>query len=64
MVLGHYVMVLGNTLYFHIAIRVGLESFSGRCRDAPGDFMVLTLDISSSLECRLNLSSLENSTLP
>lgn len=52
-VLGHYVVVLGNTRYFHIAIRVGLESFSGRCRDAPGDFTVLTPDISSSLECRL-----------
>jgi len=55
-VLGHYVVVLGNTRYFHIAIRVGLESFSGRCRDAPGDFTVLTPDISSSLECRLFLT--------
>ena len=56
--------VLGNTLYVHIVIHVGLASYPGRSRDVPGDFMILTLNISSSLECRLYLSSLENSTLP
>lgn len=61
---GHYVVVLSNTLYFHIATRDGLASYPGRSRDAPSDLMILKLKISSSLECRLNLSSLENSILP